>query len=332
MILFAFIRFISSEYVEITTTNQDDYLNGSRNSFVKFYSPSCFHCLEMEKAFTDASAFFDDVAFCGVNCADYTNICEKYNVTGTPTLIMFLENQTRQFPYEGERTADGFTTFIEEITETSSKRPPAPVKKLNPLNYYKFLRKQNCSFVLFHDPPSYLADIVKSLARAFEPEENISFGIVDCIKYHNLCERNSNSDLVLFKNNIEMIYHDARKEEPLLHFINHECGTSRGLDGLLSDDAGIIDEAYKIAAVFNDSKNKEELVAQMEKIPGAEFYVTVMKKIMKDGFEKLQKDVERMDEIMTGRKASMKILDNMKIRYNIISLFLPFQYPFPPEL
>ena len=73
MMFFYFLhKFISafdlSNYVEITEQNKKMYFKGEKPILVKFYSPNCDVCQEMEEPFNQASQYFDDALFGGVNC------------------------------------------------------------------------------------------------------------------------------------------------------------------------------------------------------------------------------------------------------------------------
>lgn len=334
-LLFALTR---ADYVEVTAKNQNEIIGGPKPAFVKFYSPSCGHCAAMAEPFSEAASAYTDVVFGGVDCSEQDKICQKYDVSGYPTVYLFsADKKDEKVEFEGERTVDGFCDFIENYTHIKAKRPRKLMVDLNPVIFDNVLSKKKCTFVTFYAPwcghCKHFLPQARLAAAAFEPDTNITIGAVNCEQYKNFCdERFSVSGfptIKLLKNPDDepIPYSGPRTVKGIADFINENCGTERGVDGLLNDEAGIIPAATDIVqnylSALKDSKDTAIYIAKMKEIEGADFYVKVIERINAKGLEQLAKDVDTMKGILEARKGSPKSLDGMKRRYNVFLEFLP---------
>lgn len=331
-----FTVFSRSEYVELTSKNVNEYIGGSKTSFVKFYSPNCGHCKAMQADFDEAATTFTDVTFAGVNCVDQKDICEKHKVTGYPTIYLFKAGDKKGIEFNGQRTVDGFDDFIENYTTFKAKRPPPVFLELNPVNFDKQVANRTCTFVTFFAPwcghcKAFLPK-AKVAATAFLNEPNASIGRINCEEYRDFCSQKEVTGyptIKLFKNTGEVIpFTGSRTAEDVASFLNENCGTERAVSGLLTDTAGLISEARQIVNEFLEG-DKEEARKKMAEIKGADLYLKVMDRIIQKGVDQIKKDLEIMNGIITSRKGSMKALDGIKRRYNVFHEFTYVQTPTP---
>ncbi|OHS96038.1 Thioredoxin family protein [Tritrichomonas foetus] len=347
MIFFIFFHFLFAEqnYVEITRKNANRYLGGSKPILVKFFSPTCAHCQEMAADFEAASQFFDDALFGGVNCQLENDLCSEEELIGTPAVKLYKTNKRAGIHYFGNFSVDSLIDFVEENTFCKSYRPPRPLKNLNPFTFRPFIsgssqdegkieKSKNgfCSFVYFYEPPDYFHDQLKILAEAFLVEENISFGMVNCEKFPELCEKHAISQNALYVNGKPIYF---KKKDPTLkeirNFVNKKCGTFRDIDGNLVNRAGTIPAATKIVKGMvrkmrgqNFDLNQEisDAILKMKEIENADLYINVLERIQKFGLEKLENDVGKMEDVLKNKQGSQKVLDSIKRRYNVMSLFV----------
>jgi protein disulfide-isomerase A6 len=336
MILSSFFLLASCGYIEFDSDNVDQYVGGSRPVFVKFYSPNCFQCRKIIEGFLEASSMFADVVFGGVDCMLHDRLCDRFPVSKFPTLLLFPRNSTDPITFDGERSALGFADFVESRTHVHPKRPPTHLVALDPLSFPKFLESTQCGLVLFHatvNPESkpFIA-LVKGIADVFAPEPNISIGAIACDRFREFCDEYQITlypDLKLLKDNRLYGFSVGRSRRLLVEYLNENCGTNRGADGLLGDSAGTIPEADALVTEFLNANDKLSVITKMKQVPGSDFYVTVMERYLATGKAKLENDVKSMWGLLSEKKGSVAALDRMKERYNVLGRFAPTPDPGP---
>lgn len=323
--------FTLSAYVEITSKNVNKIIGGDSPVFVKFYSQSCGHCRAMAEDFAEAATYFNKVIFGGICCDDERKLCEKYKIDGYPTMYLFGAKQTEKLAeFEGKRTADAFSDFVENYTHIRGKRPPNYLVDANPHNFENHTKSHKCVFNTFFAPwcghcKKFLPQ-AKLAASAFQADSEIMISRMDCEKYHEFCSAqgvNGYPTIKLFKGDEVIPFEGKRSLDNVVDFINAHCGTQRGTDGLLNDAAGLVDGAAAIVSEFLASEDKSDALAKMKALPGTEFYVKVMDRIAAKGIEQIGKDVQTMKAILAARKGSAASLDGMKRRLNVFNEFLP---------
>ena len=335
---FVLAQFISSEYIELTSKNVDQIIGGDRPAFVKFYSTKCPHCSAMAEDFAEAANAFTDVAFAGINCLEEQELCEKHKVDGYPTIFLFKAKETTGVEYEGSRKADDFCKFVETQTNIKAKLPPQNLIDLNPINFENTTASHKCVFNTFFAPwcghCKHFLPQAKIAANAFQADPQIVVSRVNCEEYNGFCEEHGVEGfptIMLFKDGEVEQYSGKRTAEAVVNFINEKCGTERAVNGLLNDEAGLIEEAAPIVTEFLGSSDKSPLVEKMKAIKGAEFYVKVMERYLAKGTEQIEKDIETMEKILQSRKGSFTSLDGMKKRLNVFRQFVPKEEPTKEE-
>ncbi|KAK8883428.1 hypothetical protein M9Y10_046078 [Tritrichomonas musculus] len=341
MLFFLFLNFIytleTSNYIEITDQNKKNYLRSNKTILVKFYSPSCDVCQEIEEPFLEASQYFEDALFGGINCIKESALCTEEKVFGTPVIRLFLSYKKDPIEYIGDFSTDSFIDFIEENTLIQSFRPPQPLKDLNPYTFESFIARPYCNFVKFYHPPCNFIPTLKRIAQAFEADQNVSFGMVNCDKFHEICEKNADAPIILYRNRRRILFNRKSKEsieteKKVIKFINRRCRTERGIDGLLIESAGLIKEANKIAKEFvksvskdgkNFNKYVDDAIIKLKDVDGAETYISALERIKRNGVENFQNDLQKMFDVMNKKEGSQKVLDQMKRKYNVMIQFLP---------
>jgi protein disulfide-isomerase A6 len=156
---------------------------------------------------------------------------------------------------------------------------------------------------------------------------------LNAVEYHEFSEAYVNGgypSIKLFQNNQTIEYDGGRRAADVVNFINTKCGTERGTDGLLNDQAGLIPEAGNLTEEFLGAEDKASYLPKMKAIAGAEFYVKVMERYIAKGPEQIGKDLETMVEILDARRGSPTALDGMKRRFNVFAEFLPEEAPPSP--
>ena len=107
-----------------TTLTSDDFVNGkvtakngstSNSWFVKFYNPRCPHCKKFAATWEKISDEFtgkDDMNFGSLDCAAYKPVCDRFNIWGVPTLLLFKDNHVLE--YQNSNDYERVTDFLNQ--------------------------------------------------------------------------------------------------------------------------------------------------------------------------------------------------------------------------
>lgn len=88
--------------------------NADKDVFVEFYAPWCGHCKQLAPIWTELGDKFadnDDIVIAKMDST--ANELEDVKVQGFPTLKLFQKGTNKVVDYNGERTLEGFTKFLE---------------------------------------------------------------------------------------------------------------------------------------------------------------------------------------------------------------------------
>jgi protein disulfide-isomerase A3 len=115
-------------------------------ALVKFYAPWCGHCKRMAPEFDAASTILKEndppVALIKVDCTTETETCQKYGVSGYPTLKIF-KNGELSGDYNGPRETDGI------VKQMRTKAGPISKKLTTIEEVEKFLKNNEHSIIGF---------------------------------------------------------------------------------------------------------------------------------------------------------------------------------------
>ncbi|KAI8826628.1 uncharacterized protein EV422DRAFT_510902 [Fimicolochytrium jonesii] len=103
----------ASSDVHVLTKDNFDSIAEKPLSLIEFYAPWCGHCKslapEYEKAATELKA---SLPLAKVDCTEQTELCEKHDIKGYPTLKVFREGVPSE--YKGQRKADGIVSYMKK--------------------------------------------------------------------------------------------------------------------------------------------------------------------------------------------------------------------------
>jgi protein disulfide-isomerase A6 len=329
-----FFALSASVQLEITPENIETIVGGPRPAFVKFYSRNCRACQSIALHYSSAADLIPSVTFGSIDCDREQSLCEAFNVTSYPSLVLFPTGETEGIKFAGDRSWQGFCTFLTANTEFKCREPIELIVSVDPRRLDRLTEEKKCLLLTFYaqwskESISWL-DEVGPVASAFEGETNISFGMTDCERYIELCQvyevlPDNFPVIMLFKGEDVSDYTGGRTAPELAKFMNENCGSERGLDGYLEAKAGRIPEADLLVRDFLRSSEKEGVIEKMKRIEGAGFYVKAMERALVNGTEQIMKDLDSMWAVLRGRQSSWAVLDNVKRRYNVFSQFVIHQ-------
>lgn len=122
---------------------------------IEFFAPWCGHCKrlapEYEKAATKLKSNDPPVALAKVDCTAEKAVCDRFGVSGFPTLKIFKKGEMSS-DYDGPREADGIVKYMRSHVGPSSK-------ELNTIaEIEKYLAADEHSIIGFFEKESKLKD------------------------------------------------------------------------------------------------------------------------------------------------------------------------------
>lgn len=99
----------------LVATNFDEVaFNKDKDVFVEFYAPWCGHCKQLVPIYEQLGEHFKDSATVVVAKMDATaNELEHTKITSFPTIKLYKKGDNTVVDYNGDRTLEGFTKFLE---------------------------------------------------------------------------------------------------------------------------------------------------------------------------------------------------------------------------
>uniref|UniRef100_A0A1B0C038 Protein disulfide-isomerase n=1 Tax=Glossina palpalis gambiensis TaxID=67801 RepID=A0A1B0C038_9MUSC len=161
------------QVLELTDDNFSTTLSERDTTLVMFYAPWCGHCKRLKPEYSKAAELVRDddpkISLAKVDCTEAgKEICNKYSVTGYPTLKIFKGSELSQ-DYNGPREANGIVKYMRAQVGPASKH------LIEIDEYEKFLSaKETTLFGYFVSSDSKLAKLF--LKFADKNREKYRFG------------------------------------------------------------------------------------------------------------------------------------------------------------
>uniref|UniRef100_A0A0E0MDH9 Protein disulfide isomerase-like 1-4 n=1 Tax=Oryza punctata TaxID=4537 RepID=A0A0E0MDH9_ORYPU len=100
--------------VLLSAANFSDFLASHRHVMVEFYAPWCAHCQALAPdyaaAAADLSPLAHEVALAKVDASEDTDLAQKYDVQGFPTILFFIDGVPKD--YNGARTKEAIVSWV----------------------------------------------------------------------------------------------------------------------------------------------------------------------------------------------------------------------------
>ncbi|KAL6848442.1 hypothetical protein ACP4OV_021736 [Aristida adscensionis] len=185
----------------LTAANFSDFLAARRHVMVEFYAPWCGHCQALAPDYAAAAAELaaqEDVALAKVDATEETDLAQRYDVQGFPTVLFFIDGVPRD--YNGARTKDAIVEWI------NKKLGPAVQNLTTVDDAEKILTGDDKAVLAFLDSLSGAHS--DELAAASRLEDSVSFyqtSSPDVAKLFHIDPAAKRPSLVLLKKDEEKL-------------------------------------------------------------------------------------------------------------------------------
>lgn len=122
--------------------------------YIKYYLPSCPHCVAMDDAWNEVAAKFKNQLNVGeINCAKYADFCRGQGIEYYPAVTFQIGELS--VTYNGERTTDALTLFGLQAVEARD------MKSVNQLEFEELRQKhpETVSYIYLHDEALFPEDL-----------------------------------------------------------------------------------------------------------------------------------------------------------------------------
>ncbi|PIN05871.1 Thioredoxin/protein disulfide isomerase [Handroanthus impetiginosus] len=344
--LFLIASAFADDVVVLTEENFEEEVGQDRGALVEFYAPWCGHCKKLAPEYEKLGASFKkakSVLIGKVDCDEHKSLCSKYGVSGYPTIKWFPKGSLEPKKYEGARTAEALSEFVNNEGGTNVKIAAVPsnvvVLTLNNFDEIVLDEKKDV-LVEFYAPwcghCKNLAPTYEKVATAFKLEEDVVIANVDADKYKDLAEKYGVSGYPTLKffpkgNKAGEDYDGGRDLNDFVTFINEKCGTSRDVKGQLTSKAGIVEALDSLVKEFVSATNEEKnavfkrIEEEADKLKGStarygKIYVKAAKSCLDKGSDYAKNEVQRLER-MLAKSISTAKADEFTLKKNILSTF-----------
>ncbi|XP_051145426.1 probable protein disulfide-isomerase A6 [Andrographis paniculata] len=339
--------FADDDVVVLTEENFEKEVGQDRGALVEFYAPWCGHCKKLAPEYEKLGASFKkakSVLIGKVDCDEHKSLCSKYGISGYPTIQWFPKSSLEPKKYEGARTAEALTEYVNSEGGTNVKIAaiPSDVVVLTPENFDEIvLDEKKDALVEFYAPwcghCKNLAPTYEKVATAFKLDEDVVIANIDADKYRDLAEKYGVSGFPTLKffpknNKAGEDYDGGRDVDDFVTFINEKCGTSRDAKGQLTSNAGILEDLSNLVKEFVSASGEDKrlvykrLEEEADKLQGSaarygKIYTKVAKRCMDKGSDYPKNEIRRLESIL-AKSISPAKADEFTLKKNILSTFV----------
>jgi len=330
--------------VVLTPDNFDSVVGNDKGAFVEFYAPWCGHCKKLAPDYEivgDSFAGVDGVVVAKVDADEHKTLASRFEVKGFPTLKWFPKGSLTPEDYNGGRSIEDITTFIENKAGVKSKAPKKPASAviiLTPSNFDEIVNDATKDVLVEFYAPwcghcKKLAPDYEIIAKAYENEPDVVIANIDADAHKEIAGRFEVTGFPTIKwfpkNNKEGERYDGPRDiDAFISFINRNAGTFRDKSGKLTSEAGLIPSLEELVDKFvlapSESflKQAEALIADLvgEAAVNGKYYIKVLSSVLTNK-DFASKEVDRLQKLVTSGSVSPKKVDEFTKRINILKSF-----------
>lgn len=335
-----------ADVITLTVDNFENEVGQDRDALVEFYTTWCGHCKRLAPEFEKLGTSFKktkSVLIGKVDCDEHKSVCTKYKVASYPTIHWFPKGSLEPQAYDGARTADALTDYVNIHAGTNVKLAviPTNVVVLNSDNFDDIvLDKTKNVLVDFYAPwcghCNNLAPVYESLATAFKNEDDVVIANVDADKNKDLGERYGVKGYPTIKffpkdKKDGEEYEGGYDVDSFVTFVNDKCGTSRDGKGQLTSSAGIVEILDNLVKEFMSAgdDDKKQAFSKIEEEAGnldgplaryGKIYIKIAYSCMAKGADYAKNETQRLERILSKSISPLKA-DEFTLKKNILSSF-----------
>lgn len=187
-------EFDESDVVVLNGGNFSEFIEKNRYVLVEFYAPWCGHCQALAPEYAAAATELkgEKVVLAKVEATEESELAEKYEVQGFPTIYFFVDGVHKAYP--GQRTKDGIVTWIKKkigpgiynITTTEDAERILTSEDKVVLGYLKSLvgpeSEELAAASVLEDDVSFYQTVNPSVAKLFNLEDNVKLPTLVLLK------------------------------------------------------------------------------------------------------------------------------------------------------
>ncbi|KAK7284420.1 hypothetical protein RJT34_19166 [Clitoria ternatea] len=343
-----FLSWVSADDVVVLTEDTfENEVGKDRAALVEFYAPWCGHCKRLAPEYEQLGTSFrkiKSVLIAKVDCDEQKSLCSKYGVSGYPTIKWFPKGSLEPKKYEGARTAEALSMYVNMEAGTNVKivSVPSSVVVLSSDNFDKVVLDETKDvLVKFYAPwcghCKALAPIYEKVAAVFKLDEEVVIANLDADKYKDLAEKYGVTGYPTLKffpksNKDGEDYSGGRDLDDFVAFINEKAGTYRDGKGQLTSKAGIVeslgDLVKELVSAGDDEKKAvfSRLEEEVKKLKGSaarhgNIYLKLAKNTLGKGADYGKNEIQRLER-MLEKSISPAKADEFTLKKNILSTFV----------
>ncbi|KAL1809475.1 hypothetical protein ACET3Z_026465 [Daucus carota] len=332
--------------VAFTDQNFDKVVGQDRDALIEFYAPWCGHCKKLAPEFEKLGSSFkksESVLIGKVDCDEQKETCNKFGVSGYPTIQWFPKGSLEPKTYEGTHTAEALVDFVNSEGGANVKiaAVPSSVVVLNSDNFDGIvLDKTKDVLVEFYASwcghCKSLAPIYEKVASAFNKEEDVVIANIDADIHKDIGEKYGVSGFPTLKffpkgKKAEEEYYGGRDLHELMTFINERRATSQDGRGQLTSKADVVATLDNLVKEFASAGNDEKIAAfahlqeEVMKLEGPDsrygrIYLKSAKSFMDKGADYAKNEIQQLDHVLAKSTGAVEV-DEFTLKKNILSAF-----------
>ena len=240
--IFFIIQQVCASKIKIFTLNQERLFNPQDIPTVAYFDETTSPGFQRNYAvFEHVAQIGPNVTYLFVNCTRYPNECINKKAEPFPGIRLYRQNYPKPSLFINEHSAYAISEFVTHVTNLPNNIGVSNLKILTKDNYSYFETLELCSVTTYLNLKSQQSQVfvpsLHQLADVMKPVPTVQVAIFDCSPDIRECIRHgiTVAPLVRVKNGENITYYDGFREMPyLLEFVNKNCQTFQGEDGLVN--------------------------------------------------------------------------------------------------